>query len=104
MKTLIRMVGYPALLLFGVSWLWACVAGLGYGVGTGWALLLVGVLLWLRLFVPLQVAALFGAIAVWHLPLVLALLLAAPRVFLMLPGIISTHLANLRHPRVRWSL
>jgi hypothetical protein len=31
-----------------------------------------------------------------------ALLLAAPRILLMLPGLISTALARLRHPRPVW--
>ena len=104
MKILIRMVGFPALVAYGATWLWACVVGLAYALGTGWALLVVAMLLWLRFFVPLQLAALFGAIVVWHLTVLLALLLAAPRIFLMLPGMVSTFLAARRHPRARWSV
>jgi hypothetical protein len=104
MKILIRMVGFTALVAFGAIWLWACVAGFAYAMGTGWTLLAVAMLLWLRFFVPLQLAALFGAIAVWHLPVVPSLLLAAPRPFLMLPGMVATFLASRRHPRARWSI
>jgi len=104
MKILIRIIGYAALIGFGATWLWACLAGLAIVLGMGWALLAIAVLLCLRFFVVLQLAALAGAIAVWHLPVLLALFLAMPRLFLMLPGIVSTFLANRRHPRVRWSL
>jgi len=35
--------------------------------------------------------------------LALALIVAAPRLILVLPGLISTFLASRRHPRARWS-
>jgi len=104
MKLLVRIIALALLAAFALVWLWACVAGIGYGVGLAWALPIVAVLLWQRLIWLLQIAALFGAIAVWHLPIVLALILAVPHLFLMLPGAASTWLANLRHPRVRWTL
>ena len=66
-------------------------------LGQGFALLLSGLML------PLRIAVFFGALAVWHWPVLLALIVAAPRLVLMLPGLISTFLASRRHPRPRWS-
>jgi hypothetical protein len=60
-------------------------------------------LLWLHCFRVLQIGIFLGALLVWHWPVVLALFLAAPRAFLVLPGLIATFLANRRHPRARWS-
>jgi hypothetical protein len=48
-------------------------------------------------------AVFFGALALWDCPLLVALIVAAPRLVLMLPGLISTFLASRRHPRPRWS-
>ncbi len=49
-----------------------------------------------------RVAALAGAVLLWHWPVFAALVLAAPRLFLMLPGAIATWLARWRHPRPLW--
>jgi hypothetical protein len=52
---------------------------------------------------PLRIAVFFGALVLWHWPLLVALIVAAPRLVLMLPGLMSTFLASRRHPRPRWS-
>jgi hypothetical protein len=83
--------------------LWIGVLGLAQVIGVGWAIAVVlGLLLW-GFLLPLQIAVFFGALLVWHWPLLLALVVAAPRLVLMLPGLISTFLAARRHPRPRWS-
>jgi len=82
---------------------WACLLGLATGVGMVWALCITAALLWLRLFRLLQLSVFLGAMAIWHLPILIALVLAVPRAFLMLPGLVSTYLASRRHPRPRWS-
>jgi len=102
LKPVLRIAAWVALVLFlllrGLVGVQALVHLLGAPIGV-----LVAVLLllagWLR---PLRIAAFFGLIVLWHWPLLAALLVAAPRWLLMLPGLISTLLARLRHPRPRW--
>ena len=103
LKALQRILGLTGIAAFIALQAWACLAGLVYAVGIVWALPLAAVALWLRLFRLLQLGVLLAAVALWHLPIWLALLLAVPRAFLMLPGLISTYLASRRHPRPRWS-
>lgn len=50
----------------------------------------------------LRVLAAFALWRLWHWPLWAAVLAAAPRLLLMLPGLITTGLARWRHPRARW--
>lgn len=83
--------------------LWVGVLGLAKFIGLGWAIALALVLLLAGWLPVLQIAVFFGALMVWHWPVLLALLLAAPRLILVLPGLVSTFLAARRHPRARWS-
>lgn len=50
----------------------------------------------------LRLAAAAAAVSVWHWPVMLALLFAMPRLFLMAPGAVTQWLALKRHPRPRW--
>jgi hypothetical protein len=101
-KLLIRIIGLALLMAFAAAWVWACVAGLGLGVNIGGAVLIAATIAWLRQIWLLQIAAFLGALLVWRWPFLLALLLAAPRALLVLPGLVSTYLANRRHPRTPW--
>jgi hypothetical protein len=83
--------------------LWAGVLGLAQFIGPAWAIALALALLLAGWLPVLQIAVFFGALLVWHWPLLLALLLAAPRLILVLPGLVSTFLAARRHPRAPWS-
>jgi hypothetical protein len=49
-----------------------------------------------------RAGALIGAVLLWHWPVIVALVFAAPRLFTMLPGAVSTLLARVRHPRPLW--
>jgi len=108
MKLLLRIGALALLAALTLLRLWLAVLGLALLLGPGWAilvvlgLLLTGLLL-TGLLWPLQLAVFFGAFMVWHWPLLLAFAMAAPRLILMLPGLISTFLAAKRHPRPRWS-
>jgi hypothetical protein len=82
--------------------LWLAVLALAVAVGTGWALVAVLALLLAGLFWPLRLAVFFGALELWHWPLPAALVIAAPRLVLMLPGLVAAYLASKRHPRPRW--
>lgn len=103
MKILIRIVGLLALVAFTLLRVWLSVLGLAEVIGLPWAIVAAAGLLLLGLRLPLRIAVFFGAVAAWHWPAALALLVAAPRLLLVLPGLISTYLAGRRHPRPRWS-
>jgi hypothetical protein len=103
MRDLLRIVGLSALAAFMLMRIWIGVLGLAQLVGPAWAIVLALLLLLSGFMLPLRIAIFFGALAVWHWPLLPALIVAAPRLVLMLPGLISTFLAGRRHPRPRWS-
>jgi hypothetical protein len=104
MKSLLRLVLIGVLAVVAAIWLWAAINALQTGLGSWSGAVLVAVILLASgSFPALQLAALIGAIWIWHLPVLLALILAVPRAFLVLPGLISTYLARRRHPRLRWS-
>lgn len=102
MKLLMRMAGLLGLLAFAAAWAAACWAGLSLVAGIAWGLVIAAASVWLRLTWLLQLGVCIGAVAAWRWPIVLAVLLAAPRLLLVLPGLLSSYLANRRHPRVPW--
>jgi len=103
MRVFVRIVGLVTLAAFLGLRIWIGVLGLAAFIGVGWAIALALGLLLSGFLLPLRIAVVYGAVAVWHWPLLLALILAAPRLILMLPGLISTYLASRRHPRPSWS-
>jgi len=103
MGIFIRIVGLATLAAFGVLRVWIAVLGLASVIGVVWAIAVAVGLLLFGFMLPLQIAIFFGAMTVWHWPVLLAIIVAAPRLILVLPGLISTFLANRRHPRPRWS-
>jgi hypothetical protein len=76
--------------------------GLWQLLGPAWAVTGLAALILLRLTILVRIGVLLAAAYLWALPWVVALLLAAPRIPLMLPGLISTALGRLRHPRPVW--
>ncbi|MFI4869804.1 MAG: hypothetical protein ACHQDD_10725 [Steroidobacterales bacterium] len=103
MKILIRIGGLAALAAFMLLRLWLGVLGLAAVIAVPWAIVVAVALLLCRLTLPLQTAMFVGAFTAWHWPLLPAVIVAAPRLVLVLPGLISTFLAGRRHPRPRWS-
>jgi hypothetical protein len=103
MRLLIRIVGLATLAAFLALRIGIGVLALAELIGVGWALVLAGGLLLCGFLLPLRIAVVYGAVTLCHWPLVLAVILAAPRLILVLPGLISTFLAARRHPRARWS-
>jgi hypothetical protein len=88
--------------------LWLATLALAVAIGTGWSIVVALALLLAGLFFtwllwPLRAAVFFGALLLWHWPFAAALVIATPRLFLMLPGLIATFLASKRHPRPRWA-
>lgn len=76
--------------------------GMAACLGVPWALLIVALAAAARLHWVIRVAAFLTLLLLWRWPWWAALLLAAPRLLLVLPGLINTALARLRHPRPRW--
>jgi hypothetical protein len=76
--------------------------GLGYEFGVPWAVIAAVALLALRLDLVIRVGAFLTMVALWRWPWIGALALAAPRLFLVLPGLVAAVLAHLRHPQPRW--
>ena len=76
--------------------------GLAQLLGVGGAVL--GLLLWplLGWRLPLQIGAFWGALTLWHWPWFPALMVAAPRELLMVPGLVARLIARLRHPPPKW--
>src|ERR1700733_9220435 len=103
MKVLLRVALLALLAGLSVLRLWLATLGLAPLIGVDWAIALALGLLLTGILWPLQIAVFCAALLVWHWPPLLALVLAAPRLILMLPGLISTFLAGRRHPRPRWS-
>jgi hypothetical protein len=103
MKILVRIVALAALGAFTGLRLWMALLGLAQVLGAGGAIAVAAALLLTAFTLPLQIAVFFCALGLWHWPLLLALIVAAPRIILVLPGLISTFLASRRHPRPRWS-
>jgi hypothetical protein len=66
------------------------------------AVAVLAVLPWRPCTVPLRIVAFLGALGPWHWPWFAAALLVAPRLPLLLPGLLSTLLASWRHPRPSW--
>ena len=103
MRILIRIAALAALAAVTLLRVWLGVLGLAELIGVDWAIVVGLALLLCRLSLPLQIAIFAGALTAWHWPLLPALMVAAPRLILVLPGLISTLLAGRRHPRPRWS-
>lgn len=102
-KIPIRITLLLALAGFNLLRLWIGVLGLAHAIGLGWGIAVALAVLLSGWLLPLQIAVFLGALMLWHWPLPLALLLAAPRLLLMLPGLVATFLASRRHPRPRWN-
>jgi hypothetical protein len=76
--------------------------GLVHWLGAGWGIAALLVAVCLRWTVLWQVAALLTLVRLGHWPILAALLCVAPRLLMILPGLVSSWLATLRHPRPRW--
>lgn len=77
--------------------------GAAQWLGAPWAGVVVLLVVFARWTVLLQIGAALALIAYWHWPALLALIAVAPRVVGILPGLIRTWGASVRHPRPRWN-
>jgi len=77
--------------------------GLAALVGDTWAALLLVLMAAAGCNALLQVVAFAALLRLWHWPWPLAAVAVAPRLLLVLPGLITTRLARWRHPRPLWT-
>jgi hypothetical protein len=77
--------------------------GLASVVGDVWAALLIVLAAAAGFNWLLRVAAWFALMRLWHWPWPLAAIAVVPRLVLLLPGLIATVVARLRHPRPLWT-
>jgi hypothetical protein len=98
----LAVAGLIGLALFRLGRFVLGVCGLWVALGPLWALAAALLVLAFGTWLPLRVGVFLGAMALWHWPWFAALALAAPRLLLMLPGLVASALARLRHPRARW--
>jgi len=101
-KLALAMLSLVALAGFAFTQFVLGCMGLAQLLGVAGAVL--GVLLWplLGLRLPLQIGMFVGALSLWHWPWFAALLFAAPRELLMVPGLAARLIARLRHPPPSW--
>lgn len=101
-RTLIATAALIALAAWRLGCFVLGTLGLWQVLGAPWALLGAASMLLLRFTLPIRLGVFLAALQLWSLPWYAALLLAAPRVLLLGPGLISTALARLRHPPPVW--
>jgi hypothetical protein len=101
-KALTATAALTALAVFRLGRVVLGTIGLWQLLGPVWAVAGLAALILLRFTLPVRIGVVLAAVYLWSLPWMAALLLAAPRILLMLPGLISTALARLRHPRPVW--
>lgn len=98
----LAVAGVVGLALFRLGRFALGVCGLWFALGPLWALAAALLVLAFGAWLPLRVGVFLGAVVLWHWPWFAALALAAPRLLMLLPGLIASALARLRHPRARW--
>jgi hypothetical protein len=99
----LRILAWALLTSVLLAWVALAAFTLQHALGLPAALAIVALAALLRLAWPLQLAVMLGAWLLWHWPWPLALLLAAPRLLLILPGLIAWWLARHRHPPAVWA-
>jgi len=101
-KALTAAAALTALAVFRAGRVVLGVFGLWQLLGPVCAVAGLAALVLLRFTIPIRIGVVLAAAYLWELPWIVALLLAAPRIPLMLPGLISTALARVRHRRPIW--
>jgi hypothetical protein len=95
MGSIFTILGVIAVFGFGLLQLGVGFHGLEVQFGTVWAYVGAG-LAFLRITPPIMLGAYFGAIEIWDIHPVLAVLFALPGLLLMVPGIVGAAFSALR--------
>lgn len=102
LKPLLAVTTLATLAAWRVARLLAGAIGLQHEFGLVWAGIGVSCLVLLRFAAPIRIGALLAAVSLWHWPWLAGLFFAAPRILTVIPGLWSTGMAQLRHPRPVW--
>jgi len=102
MKPVIAIIAMAALVAIRLARLAIGTIGLDYELGMVCAIIGAASLVLFRFTWFIRIGAFMALISLWHWPWFAALLFAAPRVVLMIPGLLATVLAKWRHPRPLW--
>src|ERR1700683_4199590 len=102
MKSLIALAALSALAALRVARLIVGSVGLQHEWGVFWAVIGAASLVLFRFTPPIRIGAFLALVGLWRWPWIAALIFAAPRLLLLLPGLWSTAVARLRHPRPLW--
>ncbi len=84
------ILGFLAILAFGLAQFVAGYAGIEHHLGAGWAIGALAVAFLLRFTLPITIGAFFGAMNVWGWHWALAALFAAPGLLFVVPGVIAS--------------
>jgi hypothetical protein len=87
---LLGVAAVVAFLAFAVAQLAAGVQGIDHHLGGWWSWAALFVALALRFTLPITIGAFFGAMDVWEWHWAAAAVFAAPGLFLVLPGVLSS--------------
>lgn len=96
MSGILRVLGFIAILAFGVAQLCAGYAGIEYHLGSIWALIVFLLALGLRFTLPITIGAFFGAMHVWDWHWALAALFAAPGLAFIIPGVLAEIISSVK--------
>jgi hypothetical protein len=102
MKPVMAILAVAALVAFRLARVVIGVIGLQYELGTVCAIIGAASLLLFRFSWFIRAGAFMALVSIWRWPWFAALLVAAPRAVLMIPGLYSTLVARWRHPRPLW--
>ena len=84
------ILGFLAILMFGLAQFVAGYSGIEYHLGAGWAFGALAVGFLLRFTLPITIGAFFGAMNVWGWHWAIAGLFAAPGLLFVIPGVIAS--------------
>lgn len=90
---ILGVLGFLAILVFGIAQFVAGYAGIAFHLGTGWAIAAIVVALMFRFALPITIGAFFGAMNVWGWHWALAALFAVPGLVFVVPGAIAAILS-----------
>jgi hypothetical protein len=89
-------IGFVVVLLLGLVQIWIGVLGIEFHLGVWWAVGAIAAALLARFMLPLTIGAFFGATDVLGMHWVVGLLIAAPGLIFVVPGVIATIVAGVR--------
>ena len=102
MKPVIAIIAVAALIAIRVTRVVIGTIGLQHELGIACAIIGLAAVLLFGFTWFIRVGAFMALVSLWRWPWFAALLFAAPRVVLMIPGLLSTAVAKWRHPRPLW--